>query len=122
MKRFVLLLTLCGCLPPRAVSARLLPAALSLQARGELAAEQADTVGIPTARSSWQHDAAWSALLVAVWRDRPSDTPFALLVPPVALLVPPVAQGWTLDPNGSADPAGSGLSWTMQGIYPGGQP
>ena len=115
MKRFVLLLTLCGCLPPRTVSARLLPAALSLQARGEFAAEQANAVGIPTARSGWQDDAAWSALLVAVWRDRPSDVPFASLVPPHA-------EVWTLDPNGSADPAGSGLSWTMQGIYPGAQP
>lgn len=115
MKRFVLLLTLCGCLPPRTVSARLLPAALSLQARGEFASEQANAVGTPTARSGWQDNAAWSALLVGIWRDRPSGTPFALLVPSAA-------EGWTLDPNGSADPAGSGLSWTMQGIYPGAQP
>lgn len=115
MKRFVLLLTLCGCLPPRTVPARLLPAALSLQARGEFAAEQANAVGTPTRRSGWQDDAAWSALLVAVWRDRTSDHLFALLVPPDA-------AGWTLDPNGSSDPAGSGLSWTMQGVYLGGQP
>lgn len=115
MKRFVILLALCGCLPTRATTARLLPSSLSLQARGELAAEQANAVGAPTARSGWQDEAAWSALLVAVWSDRPSDLPFALLVPPVA-------AGWTLDPNGSADPAGSGLSWTMQGIYPGAQP
>ena len=115
MKRFVLLLTLCGCLPPRTVSARLLPAALSLQARGEFASEQANAGGTPTARSGWQDDAAWSALLVAVWCDRPSGTPFALLIPSAA-------EGWTLDPNGSADPAGSGLSWTVQGIYPEAQP
>ncbi len=115
MKRFVLLLTLCGCLPPSAVSARLLPAALSLQARGEFASEQGNAVGTPTARSGWQDGAAWSALLVAVWRDSPSGTPFALLVPPAA-------EGWSLDPNGSADPAGSGLSWTVQGIYPEAQP
>ena len=115
MKRFVLLLTLCGCLPPRTVSARLLPASLSLQARGELAAERFDAVGTATARSGRQDDTAWSALLVAVWRDRPSEAPFAFLVLPAA-------EGWSLDPNGSADPAGSGLSWTMQGIYPGAQP
>jgi hypothetical protein len=115
MKRFVLLLTLCGCLPPRTVSARLLPTSLSLQARGELEAERSHTTGAPTRRSIWRDDAAWSALLVAVWRDRPSDAP-------LAFLVPPAAEGWSLDPNGSADPAGSGLSWTVQGIYPGAQP
>jgi hypothetical protein len=115
MKRFVLLLTLCGCLPPRTVSARLLPASLSLQARGELATERTHATGSPTTRSGWDDDAAWSALLVAVWRDRPSDVPFASLAPPDA-------AAWMLDPNGSADPAGSGLSWTMQGIYPGAQP
>jgi hypothetical protein len=115
MKRFVLLLTLCGCLPPRTVSARLLPSALSLQAQGELAAERSNAVGTPTARSGRQDDAAWSALLVAVWRDRPSDAP-------LAFLVPPAAEGWSLDPNGSADPAGSGLSWTTYSIEPGAQP
>ncbi len=115
MKRFVLLLTLCGCLPPRTVSARLLPASLSLQARGELAAERSDAVGTPTARSGRQDDTAWSALLVAVWSDRPQQSD-PLWSPPRG------AEGWTLDPNGSADPAGSGLSWTMQGIYPGAQP
>jgi hypothetical protein len=115
MKRFVLLLSLCGCLPPRAVSARLLPASLSLQATGELAAERSDTFGAPTERSSQQHDVAWSALLVAVWRDKPSDGP-------VAFPVPAAAEGWSLDPNGSADPAGSGLSWTTFSIEPGVQP
>lgn len=115
MTRFVLLLALSGCLPPRTVSTRLLPASLSLQARGELATERNHAVGSPTTRSGWNDDAAWSALLVAVWRDRPSDVPFASLVPPHA-------EVWTLDPNGSADPAGSGLFWTMQGIYPGAQP
>ena len=115
MKRFVLLLTLCGCLPPRTVSARLLPASLSLQARGELEAERSHTTGAPTRRSSWRDDAAWSALLVAVWSDRPQ---------PQAPPWPPTRSGdaWTLDPNGSADPAGSGLSWTVQGSYPGAQP
>lgn len=115
MKRFVLLLTLCGCLPPRTVSARLIPASVSLQAQGEFAAERSDAVGTPTARSGRQDDAAWSALLVAVWRDRPSGAP-------LAVLVPAAAEGWSLDPNGSADPAGSGLSWTVQSIYPGAQP
>jgi hypothetical protein len=115
MKRVVLLLSLCGCLPPRAVSARLLPASLSLQATGELAAERSDTFGAPTERSSQQHDVAWSALLVAVWRDKPSDGPFAFPVPAAA-------EGWSLDPNGSADPAGSGLSWTTFSIEPGVQP
>jgi hypothetical protein len=115
MKRFFILLALCGCLSPRAKTARLLPSSLSLRAQGELAAERSDAVGAPNARSGHQDEAAWSALLVAVWRDQPDGS--APFVP--ALLG---TQGWSLDPNGSADPAGSGLSWTTYSIEPGAQP
>lgn len=115
MKRFVILLALCGCLPTRATTAGLLPSSLSLQAQGELAAARSDAVGAPTARSGRQDEAAWSALLVAVWRDRPAGSP-------PSLVAPPVAQGWTLDPNGSADPAGSGMPWATESMNLGGQP
>lgn len=115
MKRFVLLLTLCGCLPPRAATGRLLPSSLSLRTQGEFASERTGATGAPTTRSGWSDDDAWSALLVAVWRDRPGGSP-------PSLVAPPTAEVWTLDPLGSADPAGSGLPWALPSTERGAAP